>query len=294
MKIRKYIFEIIVIILFFISLAAYFIIISNKDKKIVSEENGGKNEDGLYPEQTYDSSIVDTDEFYKIYNKAISKKDFFKKQVVNINEEVKITRPFADTSNYDGKNTSIYYTEQCPTAIVKVTDVQATDTFNESSEAGFEYMIVSINVRSLYNWETLFHTGNFALHECRDTIENIINNLPGKRDYITLLSNNKVYVNKDRPGAISPGHNERQFTFDIVPPGEGQNDYIYMFPNEEINFKLVLKVDKSRCTENDLNPLRLQCYIGRLSTASYIIIIPRNSIKYEEKITLDPDEWRLN
>lgn len=72
--IKKYIPEIIVFILLILSIIVYFKI-SNKDKSDISVPT---DENGLYPQQTYDSSIIDTDEFY-LCERIISKKDYLEK-----------------------------------------------------------------------------------------------------------------------------------------------------------------------------------------------------------------------
>ena len=94
--IKKYIPEIIVFILLILSIIVYFKI-SNKDKSDISVPT---DENGLYPQQTYDSSIVDTDEFY-LCERTISKKDYLENQVVNINEEVTFTTSWMNTFKHD-------------------------------------------------------------------------------------------------------------------------------------------------------------------------------------------------
>ena len=298
--IKKYIPEIIVFILLILSIIVYFKI-SNKDKSDISVPT---DENGLYPQQTYDSSIIDTDEFY-LCERIISKKDYLEKQVVNINEEVTFTTSWMNTFKHDVRDEYPSNTIQCPKLSLVINDAYITKSLNGESKSGYDYIILDITVKNCYDSQIMFDNSmQIQNYMGKDMLfsEEAWSSLS-----VEPSENYKIYINSPRK-CVKQVLGIREYSpyqYDIIDPSEKNNRVIntdagetigytnhilYTDPGETVHFRVVTIVQKS-LTPNIDKGLIVASYSGQKLNSEYCVIIPKDNIKYEESITWEEDWW---
>lgn len=289
-NLKRKIPELIVIVLLLLSLIIFFML-SKKDKES-NIHNSGKNENGLYPQQTYDASIVDTDEFYRTVQKAISKKDFISKQVVHIGQSVKFTYPFRYTSKYDTRNGHPDDSVQCPVLSMKINNVYITDSYNEHKESGCKYLIIDTSLTNCFDSDIVYCVKNMIFNEYKNEDDIIVHT--GQKS-IAKVKSSDILVDKMHKGVKTIHYSEDYSTqFIVTETGKGNNDELYTEANEEFNFRIVLPLEEN-VLEGIMNyGFVVQQWSGRCDNYGFSIIINDNDIIYKESMTWDSEEWWLN